>query len=131
MSRPLRVLFVDDSVYDCMLLVKELRHGGFEPRYARADTLAAMKMELARAAWALVLVDASILELDVLTVIQAVRDHDPDLPVIVISEVAGGDGAVAALKAGASDYLQRDRLDKLLATVERELRQSEECRARK
>jgi two-component system sensor histidine kinase UhpB len=47
MARPLRVLFVDDSVFDCMLLVKELRHGGFEPRYARVDSVDGLAAELA------------------------------------------------------------------------------------
>jgi PAS domain S-box-containing protein len=114
-----------------MLLVKELRHGGFEPRYARVDSLATLGTELARGSWGLVLVDAFMPELEAVTVIQAVHAHDSELPVIVISDGSSDDGGVAAIKAGACDYVPRDQFDKLRAAIERELQQFEERKARK
>jgi PAS domain S-box-containing protein len=129
MPRPLRVLFVDDSVYDCMLLVKELRHGGFEPRYTRVDSLPALNDELGRSSWDLSLVDYGIPGADAPAIIRAVRERNPEMPVIVISDVPGDEAAVATMTAGARDYVRRDKLDRLLPAIERELAEVEKRRA--
>src|SRR5262245_60383748 len=120
MARPLRVIFMDDSVYDCMLLVKELRHGGFEPRYTRVDNVQSLRAELGRGTWDVVVVDygASALE-----AIGAARGHDASVPVIVISDVPGDEAAVAAMTAGARDFVLRDKLERLPPAVDRALQE--------
>jgi PAS domain S-box-containing protein len=131
MARPIRVLLVDDSVYDCMLLVKELRHGGLEPRYTRVDSLESLRAELGRGPWDIVIADYAMSKLGGTTAIQAVREHDAEIPVVVVSDVKGDEAAVAAMMAGARDYIVRDKLDRLFPAVDRALRALEEGRAQK
>lgn len=128
MAKLLRVLFVDDSVYDCMLLVKELRSGGFNPRYSRVDSAETLTAALAQGPWDIVAVDYGMPQLSTVSVIESVRKHDPELPVIVISDVAGDDGAVATLTAGAKDFILRDKIDRFVPGVNRQLTELEQRR---
>src|SRR2546425_1795742 len=130
MSRPLRVLIADDSPYDAMLLVKELRRAGFAPRFDRADSADALTAALARESWDVVVCEYTMPQLGAMTVLKLVRERDPDLPVIVVSEVTGDEAAVAAMTAGAHDYVHKHKPERLGPAVERALGQSESRRSR-
>src|SRR5919109_3053251 len=60
MSVPLRVLLVEDSEDDALLLLRELRRGGYDPLYERVDTAPAMEAALDERAWDLVIADHSM-----------------------------------------------------------------------
>ncbi len=60
MGIALRVLIAEDSEDDALLLVRELRRGGYEPVYERVDTAAALQAALARQSWDLVIGDHSM-----------------------------------------------------------------------
>jgi PAS domain S-box-containing protein len=123
MSKPLRVLIIDDSVYDCMLLVKGLRRGGFEPRYARVDTADAVSAALGREPWDLVIADYSTPDLGAVAAIKLVREQNPDLPVIVLSDVTGDEAAVATMTAGAQDFVPKDKSERLAPSIARILQE--------
>src|SRR5712691_8915767 len=124
MSRPLRVLIVEDSEDDAMLLVRELRHGGFEPNWERIETATAMIAALDREPWDLEIADFTMPGFSGTEALALVRARDPDLPFIFVSGTIGEDVAVGAMKAGAHDYVMKGNLRRLVPAIERELREA-------
>ena len=124
MGVPLKILLVEDSEDDALLLLRELRRGGYEPAWKRVDTAEAMEAALDERGWDLVVSDhfmpafSSVAALDLLRCKGFV-----DLPFIIVSGQIGEDAAVAAMKAGAHDYLMKDNLARLNTAIERELRE--------
>ena len=125
MTRVLHVLLVEDSEDDAELVVRELRRGGFDPQFERVDTREAMVGALERGPWDLVISDYSMPTFDAPQALAVVGGRGVDLPVIIVSGTIGEETAVAALRAGASDFILKDRLARLVPAVERELREKE------
>jgi diguanylate cyclase (GGDEF)-like protein len=131
MEPPLRVLIVEDSENDALLLVRELRRGGYAPTFHRVDTSESMHAALARQPWDLVITDHKMPRFDSNAALAMVKEGYPDTPVIIVSGSIGEEFAVAAMKAGAQDYLMKGNLMRLVPAVERELREAETRRARR
>ena len=125
MSKPIRVLIVEDSEDDSMLLVRELRRGGYEPEFSRVETAEAMTGALTRQTWDLVISDYTMPHFSGTAALELLKRSGLDLPFIVVSGSIGEDLAVAAMKAGAHDYLMKGSLRRLLSAIERELREAE------
>jgi signal transduction histidine kinase len=119
--RPLRVLFVEDNERDAELLLRELRRGGWEPRFERVETADALRAALAGRSWEIVLSDWRMPELDALAALAIVKELAPDLPFVIVSGTVGEEGAVQGMRAGAHDFMTKARLVRLLPTIEREL----------
>ncbi|OLC01715.1 MAG: hypothetical protein AUH45_10585 [Gemmatimonadetes bacterium 13_1_40CM_69_22] len=115
----LRVLIVEDSATDAELMLRALRQAGFEPVHDRVETAAAMRAALAGQAWDVVLSDYSLPGFDALGALALLRDTAPDVPFIVVSGSVGEDTAVAAMQAGAADYVMKDRLQRLASAITR------------
>ena len=132
MGVPIEVLLVEDSEDDALLLLRQLRRGGYEPAWKRVDTAEAMEAALDERGWDLVVSDhnmptfSSVAALDLLR-----RKGFVDLPFIIVSGQIGEDAAVSAMKAGAHDYLMKDNLARLNTAIERELREAEVRRERR
>ncbi|MBD1878985.1 MULTISPECIES: ATP-binding protein [unclassified Coleofasciculus] len=131
MNQPLRVLIVEDLEDDAELLLNELEHGGYEPIYERVDTAAAMNTALDKQHWDIVISDYSMPTFSAPAALTLLKDKGLDLPFIIVSGNIGEDVAVAAMKAGASDYLMKGKLARLIPAVERELREAVERRKRR
>jgi two-component system cell cycle sensor histidine kinase/response regulator CckA len=125
MTTPLRLLLVEDSADDALLVVRELRRGGFDPTVERVETREGMIAALERGGWHLVISDYSMPLFDAPGALALVREHGLDVPVIIVSGTIGEETAVAALRAGASDFIVKGRLARLVPAVERELRESQ------
>src|SRR5215210_3762096 len=126
MSTPLRVLIVEDSENDTLLLLRELRRGGYEPDYERVDTAATMEAALDRRDWELVISDHSMPSFSSSAALELLRRKGfVDTPFIIVSGRIGEDAAVAAMKAGAQDYVMKDNLARLNTAIERELGEAE------
>jgi signal transduction histidine kinase/CheY-like chemotaxis protein len=130
MSKPLRVLVVEDSEDDALLLLRELRRGGFEPEFERVETAEAMTSALASREWDLVTSDYSMPYFSGVAALELLKKSGLDIPFIVISGTIGEDLAVAAMKAGAHDYMMKGSLRRLIPSIERELREAESRRQR-
>jgi len=115
----LRVLIVEDSAADTELILRSLRAGGFTPLYERVETAEAMRQALARQPWDVVLSDYSMPRFDAPAALALLQEHAVDLPFIVVSGSVGEDTAVAAMKAGATDYVMKDRLQRLAPAIGR------------
>ncbi len=128
---PLRVLIVEDSEDDVLLLLRELRRGGYAPSHGRVDTAASMEAALEEE-WDLVISDHSMPAFSSSAALELLRRAgDADLPFIIVSGRIGEDTAVAAMKAGAHDYIMKDNLARLNSAIERELREAEVRRERR
>src|SRR5207247_10533474 len=117
--RALRVLFVEDSAADAELMVRALRAGGFEPVPERVETAPELLVALERGPWDVVLSDYYLPALEAPAALALVRDRLPDIPFLVVSGSVGEDTAVAAMKSGATDYIMKDRLQRLAPARER------------
>jgi PAS domain S-box-containing protein len=131
MSKPLRVLVVEDSEDDCLLLRNELKRGGYEVIHERVETAEAMKAALAGERWEMVVSDHRMPQFSSLAALKLCKEHGSDVPFIVVSGSIGEELAVAAMKAGANDYIMKDNLSRLVPAVERELREAESRRQRR
>lgn len=132
MGNPLRVLVVEDSEDDTLLLLHELRRGGYEPTHRRVDTEQAMKDALREREWDLVVSDHSMPNFSSSAALELLRSKGyVDLPFIIVSGQIGEDSAVLAMKSGAQDYLMKDNLRRLNSAIERELREAEVRRERR
>ncbi|HYK03241.1 MAG TPA: PAS domain S-box protein [Thermoanaerobaculia bacterium] len=118
----MRLLFVEDNADDVELTVVELRRFGFELMWERVETLEALGLALERSSWSLVICDRDIPGLTAHDVLQFVRERDRELPFIVVSGTLGEEAAVDLIRAGANDYVYKDRLARLGPAIERELR---------
>jgi PAS domain S-box-containing protein len=130
MPIPLRLLLVEDSEDDARLVLRVLRRGGYEPMVERVDTAPAMRAALARGRWDLVLSDHTMPRLSSEKALAIAREAGTDVPFIIVSGSIGEEAAVAAMKAGAADYVTKDNLARLVPAIERELREADIRRER-
>ena len=131
MKTPLRALIVEDSEFDAAMLVNVLRQGGYDPQFRRVETRVAMLEALAAQPWDIVLSDFNMPHFSMQEALELLRQSGLDLPFIIVSGGIGEDTAVAAMKAGAHDYLMKGNLARLVPAVTRELREAESRAARR
>lgn len=131
MSKPLRLLIVEDSEDDALFLLHELRKGGYTVTSERVDTAPAMSAALEKQAWDVVIADYVMPYFSAPDALILLKGKGIDLPFIVVSGKIGEDIAVATMKAGAHDYIMKDNLKRLVPAVERELREAVERQERR
>jgi PAS domain S-box-containing protein len=129
------VLLVEDSENDAMLLLRELRRGGYEPLPERVYTPEGMQNALDAAEaggepFQVVISDYYMPRFRAPEALELLRELDPDIPFIVVSGKIGEDAAVEVMKAGADDYLTKENMSRLCPAIERELREAEVSRER-
>ena len=124
MTTPLRILIVEDSEADAELLLRELRRGGYAPQFERVETPEALDAALTRQSWDLIVSDNAMPRLNGMQALQLTQEKGLDIPFILVSGSIGEDVAVAAMKAGAHDYLMKSNTARLLPAIERELREA-------
>ena len=119
----LRVLLVEDMEDDAALIERQIVRGGYQVELQRVDTAQAFRAALAQAPWDVIITDHNLPAFSSTAALALVREAAPDVPVIIVSGTIGEEVAVAAMKAGASDYVMKDNLARLLPAMERELRE--------
>jgi PAS domain S-box-containing protein len=130
-NKHLQLLVVEDSEDDAQLVIRELRRGGYEVEYERVETAHGMETALASQSWDLVICDYSMPTFSAPRALQILKDADIDIPFIIVSGTIGEETAVAALKAGAHDFLIKGSLPRLLPAVQREMQDAETRRERR
>jgi PAS domain S-box-containing protein len=122
MTTPLRLLLVEDSEDDACLVVRELERGGFGVSVTRIESEAELTRALeARDGWDLVISDYALPQFDAPRALGIVRGRDLDVPFIIVSGAVDEATAVDSMKAGAQDFIVKDRLARLVPAVAREL----------
>src|SRR5579859_3584100 len=127
----LQVLLVEDSEDDALLLDRELRQAGKAARIERVCSAAGLRAALDERAWDVVLSDYNLPGFSGADALALLRERGLDTPFIFVSGSIGEEFAVAALKAGANDYVMKGNLTRLIPAIERELREISGRRARK
>ena len=125
MAIPLRLLMIEDSEDDALLLLRELRKGGYEITHERVDTPAAMAAALDSKKWDLVISDHSMPHFSgVVNALYLLRSNGSRVPFrFLFPEQSAKKTAVSALKDGAQDYVMKTNLKRLLPAVQRELQE--------
>ena len=131
MKKSLRALLVEDSEDDTGLLLDALRRGGYDVKWERVETSAAMRAALGRQPWDIVISDYGMPHFSGMAALKLLQAIGPDLPFILVSGTVGEEVAVEAMKAGAHDYLMKGQLARLVPAVEREVREAVERREAK
>lgn len=131
MSEHIRVLVVDDSQDDTLLLVDALRDSGYDPAYLRVDTPEAMRDALAQQPWDLIIADYRMPRFSGPEALRVLEEAGFDIPFILVSGTAGEDLGVEMMHAGAQDFILKDRLTRLAPAVARELGEAEVRKRRK
>ncbi len=131
MGKPLKVLLIEDSEDDAFLLTRKLKIDGFDPEITRIDTGEKMKEEILKKNWDVIISDFALPKFDGISALKIYNESKLDIPFLIVSGTIGEEVAVHAMKQGAHDYLMKDKLDRLVPAIERELREVEMRRERK
>jgi len=128
MNRLLRVLIVEDSEDDTLLVVREFKQAGYDVSFERVQTEAAMEAALSKEKWDVIISDYVMPDFSGLKALRLLQRKGIDLPFIIVSGKIGEDVAVEVIKAGAHDYLMKNNLKRLVVAVEHEIREAENRR---
>jgi len=131
MKKPLRALIIEDSEFDAVLLVNQLRLGQYQVTWQRVDTAQAMSQALAEQAWDIVFSDHQMPQFSAPEALALLQRSGRDLPFLIVSGGIGEATAVALMKAGAHDFLIKGQLGRLVPATERELREAANRAARR
>lgn len=127
-SPAIRVLLVEDDADDAELLKARFLDAGLRVEVERVESSPTFRAALARGDADLVIADYSLPRFDGMAVLELSRELRPDIPVVLISGVISEELAVETLRLGATDYVLKQRLDRLVPVVLRALRESGERR---
>jgi PAS domain S-box-containing protein len=124
MRKAIKLLIVEDSEDDAKLAMRALRQGGFIPNYLRVENVEALRTAFERERWDAVLSDFRMPGFTGVDALETFRATGLDIPFIFVSGTIGEETAVAAMKAGASDYVMKQNMARLAPVLERELGQA-------
>ncbi|MFB3916607.1 MAG: sensor histidine kinase [Terriglobales bacterium] len=131
MSKKLRLLNIEDSEDDSLLLRRHLTSAGYDLVFERVDTQEQLRAALETDSWDLIICDYVMPRFSALAALATVRKYERDIPFIVVSGAIGEETAVAAMRAGAHDYLMKNNLTRLAPAIQRELQEVTIRRERK
>ncbi|HVT06751.1 MAG TPA: response regulator [Polyangia bacterium] len=123
--KPLRVLLVEDDPNDSELIRLALQRGGYKPVLLRVETAADLRRALLEQQWDVVLSDYSLPSFSGPDAFGVLRETGFDIPFLIVSGTVGEEVAVDAMRAGVHDFLLKGHLGRLVAAIERELREAE------
>jgi PAS domain S-box-containing protein len=129
-TNPLRILMLEDSIQDAELIQELLEADHFACEVTRVQTRAEFLAALEDGGFDLVLADYALPSFDGLSALKLTLDAHPDLPFIFVSGF-GEEIAIDALTSGATDYVLKTRLSRLVPSVQRALREAQERAERK
>ncbi len=125
MNQKFNVLVIEDSEVDYDMLVRKLtKEGNYQTVSERVHSLNTLKAALDKQEWDIIISDHSMPQFSALNALQELKDRKLDIPVIILSGTIEPSAAIAAMKAGASDYIMKDDMTRLLPAIERELREA-------
>lgn len=128
---PLRALFIEDSEDDALLLLRTLKTAGFDVFHRRVESAEAFNSAIKQGGWDIVISDYTLPSWTGLAALSLFKELKLDIPFILVSGSIGEERAVEAMRAGAQDYILKDRLVRLGPAIQRELREAELRRSRR
>ena len=128
MGLPLRVLIIEDSASDAALEIRALEGGGYQVTQLVVETASEMRTALAGQTFDIVLADHNLPQFDAPGALAVLKESDLDIPFVVVSGSIGEENAVELMKAGAHDYVLKDKLSRLPFVVEHALQDADDRR---
>src|ERR1700746_2648804 len=126
MKSQLRILYLEDDPKDAELVQETLATDGISCLVTRVETEADFTASLKRGGFDLILADYTLPSFDGLSALKIARQDWPHVPLIFVSGTLGEEVAIEALKIGATDYVFKTRLSRIVPSVQRALREAEE-----
>ncbi len=115
----MRILHLEDDPADSLLIERTLREHGLSPLLVRAGSEEAFRREIERGDFDAVVIDSGVPGFDGLSAVRMTREVTPQTPVIVCSGTARSEDIQEALREGASDYIDKHELWRLVAAIKR------------
>ncbi len=119
-GKSLKVLIVEDSQDDTLLIVDELKRGGLNPTFKRVESRNAFGDELSKD-WDIIIADYSLPHFSGEEALNLLNESGADIPLIILSGSITDEIAVRLLKSGARDFITKDNLSRLVSAVQREI----------
>ncbi len=125
MTQPLKVLHIEDVQEDALLVCLEIKRNSYSPDITVVKTLEELERLLATdCVWDVVLSDHDLRDFDSFDALAMLRSYEKDIPFIIVSGAIGEENAIAAMRAGAHDYISKSNLARLTPVIEREIREA-------
>ncbi len=129
--RNIKILFVEDSEEDALLLQREINRAGFEVASLRVETAKDMRSALDTSEWDLIISDGVLPHFNAADALKIVAETGKYIPFIIVSGRIDEESAVVAMRSGAHDYINKNDLKRLVPAVERELAEASERKMRR
>jgi len=129
--KPLKLLVIEDSDDDAILLCEELRRSGYKPNFFRVQSAEELQRALAADDYEMIISDYTLPQFTALEALKIVQATGKDIPVIVVSGSVRESTIVDTMRAGARDYVMKENLTRLPLAVSRELEEAAERRRRR
>jgi PAS domain S-box-containing protein len=129
MNPSVRLLFIEDSDSDADLIARQLSRSHLDAHIHRSQDLDEVRRLLETESFDLVISDYSLAGFTAVEVLDILNHLDLDLPFIVVSGAVGEDRATEIMRLGASDFVLKDNLSRLVPAIGRELREASGRRA--
>ena len=131
MSETLRLLQIEDSESDAAMVLHLLERDGYTVQSKRVEAAEPMRQALARQDWDVVIADNQLPQFDAAAALKVLHESGRDIPFIIVSGAISPDHAVAMMRAGAHDYVLKDRIARLVPVVRREVQDAQSRRDRR
>jgi C4-dicarboxylate-specific signal transduction histidine kinase len=126
MDPPLRILHLEDDATDSALVQETLEGGGLRCELTRVDTQAAFCERLEQGELDLILADYTLPSFDGFSALQLAKERRPEVPFLFVSGTLDEQVAIESLKVGATDYVFKTKMSRIVPSVRRALREAEE-----
>lgn len=131
MNSELCILLLEDDANDCELIRSMLEKEGLVCRIHQVETQVDFMSAIENNEFDLILSDNLLPSFDGMTALAIAQEKHPDIPFIFVSGTLGEEVAIESLKSGATDYVLKQRMSRLVPAVRRALQEAEEKKKRK
>lgn len=131
MEQVIRILHLEDDPADAELIQTKIEEAGLNGQITRVQTKADFDQALNEGGYTLILADFNLPMYDGMSALRLAQERCPDIPFIFISGTMGEDAAIDGLTRGATDYVLKQRLSRLVPAIKRALDEAENWRERK
>ncbi len=125
MSKFINILILEDNEDDAILLIRQIKKAGYKPNYKMVCSPKPFREKLKELNWDLILSDYSMPDFTAMDALEILKEENLETPFIIVSGAIGEETAVSAMKAGAHDFIKKGSVNRLIPSIERELKEIE------